>query len=142
MSALANFRVPSDAGEILRLRAGPPPHIGWWFCSFDRHDTGAFRWWDGLEWSVPVSSNMTPEHAAAAAALKTTISLRMARRLRWNYHWPAGARVPRIDPATGIVTSPRAKKMPPRSPASRGALPPEGALFALGRPGGKKKAKP
>ncbi|RYF82388.1 MAG: hypothetical protein EOO29_07155, partial [Comamonadaceae bacterium] len=28
---------------------------------------------------------------------------------------------------------------PPRSPASRGPLPPEGALFILGRPGDEKK---
>jgi len=30
------------------------------------------------------------------------------------------------------------EKWPPRSPASRGPLPPEGALFILGRPGDEK----
>ncbi|PZQ66205.1 MAG: hypothetical protein DI563_24210 [Variovorax paradoxus] len=32
---------------------------------------------------------------------------------------------------------PGGKTCPPRSPASRGPLPPEGARFSLGRPGGK-----
>jgi len=106
MSSHKNFSVPTDESEILRFRRGAPPHEGWWVCSLDEHDPAMWRWWNGLDWSVPVSISMTPDQVAAAAALKTAIGITMLRRLRWNYYWPAGARVPRIDPATDIITSP------------------------------------
>jgi len=107
MSALAKICVPTHESEILRWRSGAPPHVGWWVCSLDGHSLVTWRWWDGLDWSVPVRQDMTLDQVAASAALKTAIGITMLRRLRWNYHWPAGARVPRIDPHTGIVTSQR-----------------------------------
>ena len=47
---------------------GPPPSIGWWPAS--RTGTrGFYRWWDGKQWSAPVS-----RHASAADAVVKEIA--------------------------------------------------------------------
>ena len=72
----------------------------------------------------------------------------LMQRQQVQFHWknvrpPRSPASPGALPPEGAVArlggGPAAGLMPPRSPASPGALPPEGALAALGRPGDGEK---
>ena len=81
-----------------RWRIGAPPHVGWW--KTRKGMSGAeWRWWDGAAWSWPVASN-----AGDAAIAKAMRPWGDAAAIVWCMDWPEGARVPRINPATGAVT--------------------------------------
>jgi hypothetical protein len=78
---------------------GPPPHVGWWVASA-LNDIGAWRWWNGRFWSFPVHCSVCAEAASVSADMSTLNDL----RIEWHPRYPKGARVPRINPATGEVT--------------------------------------
>lgn len=49
-----------------RWYEGPPPEIGWWPASV-AWDTESIRWWNGKEWSLPVTQAASAKEAAKAA---------------------------------------------------------------------------
>ena len=88
------------------LLHGPPPHVHWWMTSTsptpDQIFVFGWRWWNGLNWSVPVSASVHPSRLPFYATLPA--SHLIAENLCWCLYWPAGARVPRVNPNTGEVT--------------------------------------
>lgn len=73
---------------------GPPPHIGWWNASAARRKD-LWRWWNGYEWSRAIHMNAsarTADYAAAHAQGDDSL-------VEWTKYYPAGARVPRINPS-------------------------------------------
>ena len=90
--------VPHSLVAARKWRIGPPPHAGWW--KTRKGMAGAeWRWWDGIAWSWPVASN-----AGDAAIAKAMRPWGDAAAIVWCWDWPDGARVPRINPATGVMT--------------------------------------
>jgi len=99
--------MPSLPANII-THPGPPPHPGWWATSWV-HPThngittrSGWRFHDGQHWSVPVPTTATPEDVDYLAGLSSPPYY--AKTLRWYTFWPAHARVPRVNPATGEVT--------------------------------------
>lgn len=80
-------------------RSGPPPHVGWWNASVCRA-RDAWRWWNGEAWSRAAY----PEQTAAGAALEARRASVPVERVEWTDHYPADARVPRLDPTDGDWT--------------------------------------
>lgn len=79
---------------------GPPPHVGWWQAS--RLGVGSlWRWWNGERWSRGVFNTCSATDAAEYAEVPTNET-----GIKWTTHWPAGARVPRIDPLNPNNTEP------------------------------------
>lgn len=78
---------------------GPPPHVGWWNASNGRVRE-VWRWWDGFAWSFPAVEGQTAKFAAKQISKPNNLY----GEVEWTHRWPAGARVPRIDPVTGKVT--------------------------------------
>lgn len=95
-----------DAKEV--FNPGPVPHAGWWlvndmmgpawvfydedmvataYGSYDQHERESFI----NDLSVEESVLFATETADAPG-------------IAWSWHWPQGARVPRIDPETSIIT--------------------------------------
>ncbi len=73
---------------------GPPPHVGWWNASVGRR-LHVWRWWDGKRWSLPAF----PHHDAVDANQKAQNKPDSTKvDIPWNFRWPLGAAVPRIDP--------------------------------------------
>jgi hypothetical protein len=69
---------------------GPPPSIGWWPASWGRLK-GAYRWWNGHEWSVAVSCR----HSAREAAAEARVAAAYQERVEWTdrpKHWPKRSR--------------------------------------------------
>ena len=87
-----------------KWRTGKPLHAGWWLTRLG-YSKAAWRWWDGARWSLPSSSSNSAVDAAAVAQFASSTSFAMA----WCMDWPEGARVPRIDPLTGVCTGGGAK---------------------------------
>ena len=109
-NTITMFKVPTWPDEIIKFRSGPPPHIGWWKTRLllaDKSDAQIYlwRWWNGHNWSAGVASSYTPKLASVAASKH--VFLLPGESIEWSYFWPHGPRVPRIDPYTGIITSPR-----------------------------------
>lgn len=77
---------------------GPPPHVGWWNATISGIRT-AWRWWDGRRWSH-FAGPADDDHSAGRAASSKTAST-FSESIEWSDYYPANARVPRIDPATG-----------------------------------------
>lgn len=75
----------------MKWHSGPPPFVGWWLC---RGIGGrCWRWWDGRDWSSPAYPTDGADYAALAAKHKA-----MTEDVQWTHYWPAGARVPRVEP--------------------------------------------
>ena len=90
--------LPDDLVAARKWRIGPPPHAGWW--KTRKGMSGAeWRWWDGAAWSFPVCSR-----AQAPAIAKAMRQWRDVVAIVWCWDWPDGARVPRVNPATGVIT--------------------------------------
>lgn len=90
--------LPDDMMASRKWRIGAPPHVGWW--KTRKGMSGAeWRWWDGAAWSWPVAPQ-----ARAAAIDKAMRPWRDAVAIVWCWDWPDGARVQRVNPATGAVT--------------------------------------
>ncbi len=84
----------TDTKQLTRVwHSGPPPHVGWWNAS-SVHSNKAWRWWDGKSWSVTADETYTASQAADSASYSGV----GVSSIEWTYYWPAGARVPRIDP--------------------------------------------
>ena len=99
ITAPAATVVPQELVAARKWRIGPPPHAGWWLTRLG-YSKAAWRWWDGERWSLPSSSSNSAVDAAAVAQFASNTSFAMA----WCMDWPEGARVPRVNPATGAVT--------------------------------------
>ena len=82
-----------------KWRTGKPLHAGWWLTRLG-YSKAEWRWWDGERWSVACSPSSGAENAAAAACFACDAS----SAVTWCMDWPEGARVPRVNPATGAVT--------------------------------------
>ena len=82
-----------------KWRTGKPLHAGWWLTRLG-YSKAAWRWWDGERWSLPSSSANSAVSAASVAQFASSTYFAMA----WCMDWPDGARVPRVNPATGVVT--------------------------------------
>lgn len=82
-----------------KWRTGKPLHAGWWLTRLG-YSKAEWRWWDGERWSLPSNSSNSAVDAAAVAQFASSTSFAMA----WCMDWPEGARVPRINPATGVIT--------------------------------------
>ena len=82
-----------------KWRTGKPLHAGWWLTRLG-YSKIEWRWWDGKRWSVACSPSSGAENAAAAACFACDAS----SAVTWCMDWPEGARVPRVNPATGAVT--------------------------------------
>lgn len=87
-------------------RNGPPPHVGWWNarvttvgCASTEKTWG---WWDGQAWSVFSDDYSTPAGAGLRAMLCGADGGSTAH-VEWTDHYPADARVPRLNPAEGWV---------------------------------------
>jgi len=79
---------------------GKPPHVGWWCVREMMFDPGdIWRWWNGKCWSFAA---LVLDSAAYAQRMAEVTSKR--RRATWCHHWPAGARVARVNPDTFEVT--------------------------------------
>lgn len=90
--------LPDGLMAARKWRIGAPPHVGWW--KTRNGMSGAeWRWWDGMAWSWPVAPN-----AGDAAIAKAMRPWGDEAAIVWCWDWPDGARVPRINPATGEVT--------------------------------------
>lgn len=79
-----------------KWNSGPPPHVGWWNASVSR-DRSAWRWWDGLHWSMAAR----PWNTAAMALRWAGKRYGHDALIEWTHDYPAGARVPRIAPPAG-----------------------------------------
>ena len=67
---------------------GPPPSIGWWPAS--RTGTrGFYRWWDGKQWSAPVSRHASAADAGAYARHVAAVSQSSISWLPRPASWPA-----------------------------------------------------
>lgn len=75
---------------------GLPPYIGWWNASSSGNER-MWRWWNGGCWS----SWAIPSHGVEMAAMQAHISESNSFEINWRWHYPAHARVPRIDTRTG-----------------------------------------
>ena len=82
-----------------KWRTGKPLHAGWWLTRLG-YSKAAWRWWDGERWSLPSSSSNSAVSAAAVAQFASSTSFAMA----WCMDWPEGARVQRVNQATGVIT--------------------------------------
>jgi hypothetical protein len=85
--------------DPLEWHSGPPPHVGWWYTF------GGWRWWNGKEWSQPAYPDESKVAVGLAAAIPASDFI--ASIIVWCYHWPARARVERVNPETGEVTGAR-----------------------------------
>ena len=101
--ALNAFESVRPRGAVVGPVAKKAPRAGWW--KTRKGMSGAeWRWWDGAAWSWPVASNAGD--AAIAKAMRPWLD---AAAIVWCWDWPDGARVPRIDPLTGVCTGGGAK---------------------------------
>ena len=82
-----------------KWRTVKPLHAGWWLTRLG-YSKAAWRWWDGERWSLPSSSSNSAVDAAAVAQFASNTSFAMA----WCMDLAEGARVPLINPATGVIT--------------------------------------
>lgn len=84
----------NDTKQLTRVwHSGPPPHVGWWNASIFRfHEV--WRWWDGKSWSIVADETDTASQAADSASYSGV----GVSSIEWTDYWPAGARLPRIDP--------------------------------------------
>ena len=75
--------------------SGPPPFIGWWNANNEK-DNGAWQWWDGCRWSMPIlwAVRNVDFYAECPAFIDNVL-------IRWTDYWPENARVARIDPRVG-----------------------------------------
>jgi len=89
--ALAEAKQKPDP---LEWHSGPPPFVGWWSASRARN-TGAWRWWDGNNWSTWANDYFSKRKVGIAAATK---SYETTDCIEWRWYYPPNARVPRIDP--------------------------------------------
>lgn len=81
-----------------KWRKGNPPHPGWWLANSIR-SRAIWSFWDGRNWSMGyLDSDSIPETVEQ-------LGLRWSPP-EWCWHWPKGARVKRINPATGEGTGP------------------------------------
>lgn len=82
-----------------KWRTGKPLHAGWWLTRLG-YSRAEWRWWDGKRWSAASSRANNAVSAAAMAQFASSTDFAMT----WCTDWPEGARVPRINPATGVIT--------------------------------------
>lgn len=78
--------------------AGSPRHVGWWYCKRSDDTKAAivaWRWWDGMTWSIPATDAYTASRAAACAGQR---AYPHACRIEWSNYYPSDARVPRHNP--------------------------------------------
>ena len=80
----------------MKWHSGPPPFPGWWNASSYR-SREAWRWWDGERWSSVATPAITAR-AAAEQAARPALYHPEFPPIKWTHYWPAGARVPRVEP--------------------------------------------
>ena len=80
----------------IKWHSGPPPHVGWWRVKPSWKRVPSWRWWDGNEWSLSVTSKASPMIAEIVAGVEADATY--AKTIKWCDYWPENARVPRIDP--------------------------------------------
>ena len=74
---------------------GPPPHVGWWNASI-AGDLTAWRWWDGVRWSLAAyedDNEFVAEDFGKLYAIPAHV-----HSIEWTDYYPKNARVPRINP--------------------------------------------
>ena len=98
-------------GDHTVMRKGEPPHVGWWLTAVLPEMKGStgdkgWRWWNGLHWSAPVTSNEARLKDGPAIAKRRAgySSIWGLQDIHWSYEWPKNARVGRVNPDTGEVT--------------------------------------
>ena len=84
----------------IKWNGGDPPHIGWWCCLFFNEEHSVWRWWNGNQWSLPVSS-LRSEESAKRLAQCVAEELPDAEKIQWCDFWPENARVARVSPSPG-----------------------------------------
>ncbi len=84
--------------DIKIMRAGLPPHVGWWLTAVlipNFSTLEMWRWCDGQSWSLGVSQWTTSDVAADMARYETPV---IQDLIYWCDYWPEDARVERIVP--------------------------------------------
>jgi hypothetical protein len=73
------YKIP----EKLVWRKGPPPEIGWWPASVQKHYV-SIRWWDGKCWSINCSYRTTKRQAGFSADIKEPGAMPY---IEWTDQW-------------------------------------------------------